>query len=155
MNFNVLPSIPTRKLSQRKQFHNAAKISNESILDWYSRLSFLANECEFGCASAFFLLEKFIFGLDDDFLDRLSIEMDTITLEQSIEVLKYYEENEYQHQIQPISEVKVEEDLPHLLIKVELNEAIGGGGNDDEEVRKIYWAKVLGRFLSSLTKRIC
>lgn len=132
MNCQVLPSIPATRLNQRKQFHNAAKITNESILDWHSRLSFLASECEFGGAAAIFLLEKFIFGLDDDLLDRLSIEVDAITLEQSMQILKNYEENEYLLQMQPISEVKVEEDLPHLLIKVELNDPTGV--NDDEEV---------------------
>lgn len=94
----IVPSIPVVTLNHRKQFHGIRKTTDETILEWYNRLVSKAGLCDFGVAANFFILEKFIFGLDDEYLERFSLEDDEIDLGQSIKIAKEYEEILYRQQ---------------------------------------------------------
>lgn len=102
MEFGVPSAIPAEYFNQRREFHSARKIFNESITQWYNRLLTLAQQCAFGSASNAFLLEKFIFGLEDEYVNRLSFEFEAITLERSIQITRHLEDSNYQNQFQAI-----------------------------------------------------
>lgn len=102
MEFGIPSAIPVEYFNQRREFHGAKKIFNESITQWYNRLLTLTQQCAFGSASNAFLLEKFIFGLDDGYVNRLSMEFDAITLERSIQITRHLEDSNYQNQFQAI-----------------------------------------------------
>lgn len=102
MEIGILPSIPIEYFSQRREFYNAKKNCNESIMQWYNRLLSLAQQSNFGSASDAFLLEKFVFGLDDEYVSRLAMELEAITLERSMQIMRYVEDTKYQNQFQAI-----------------------------------------------------
>lgn len=133
MEIDILPSIPIEYFNQRQQFHKARKNCNESITQWYNRILMLAQQSEFGSTSERFLLEKFVFGLEDEYIGRLSMELEAITLERSIQITKHVEDSKYQNQFQAIyvNDLKPTETTP---IKLEHEDEL----NDETHVVRLY-----------------
>lgn len=118
MNDDILSSsISVSSIVHRKQFHCAKKNANETYTDWYYRLLALSRMCDFGAATNAFLLDKFVFGLDDYHIDRLCTELDVITLVKSVHLLNESSTNgQQENQLIDLSE------LISNSIKVELGE---------------------------------
>lgn len=110
-------SISIASVAHRKQFHCAIKNVNESCSDWYYRLLALSRSCEFGEATNAFILDKFIFGLEDYQIDRLCMGLDVITLVKSMYLLNESSFNgQQENQLADLSE------LISSSIKVEIGE---------------------------------
>lgn len=124
----IVPSIPVSNIRRHKLFRGTRKSVNESVTQWHSRLLSLANACNFDFAFDYFLLEQFICGLDDEYIDRLCQEFDTITLEQSLQILSDHERKK--GFFEPIAEIKVEPLLAHMVLKVEPSDEIEINEND-------------------------
>lgn len=118
MNDDILSSsISISSIGHRRQFHCAQKNVNESYTDWYYRLLSLSRMCEFGEATNAFILDRFVFGLDDYQIDRLSTGLDVITLVKSMQLLNETPTNgQQENQLNDLS------DLISNSIKVEIGE---------------------------------
>lgn len=90
-------SIPAASFLHRQKFHNAKKSKNESITDWYNRLSSMSIPCKFGIAASVFVLDKLTFSLEEKYQKRLSEEMGDLTLEHLFDIVKQMELNKFQH----------------------------------------------------------
>lgn len=100
MSVAFQPSIPATTFPHREQFHRAKKGSNESISEWYGRLLSMANLCQFGFAASLIILDKFVFGLEEKYVRRLSQEVDDLTLEQLVKVITQIDASSYQNQFE-------------------------------------------------------
>lgn len=116
MSLFIAPTLPVSHIRPRKQFRDAKKMYNESISDWYNRLYLLASECDFGQNYGLAILEQFVFGLEAEYIDHLCLEIGSITLDQSFQLTKHFEETKYQYQVN--NDFK-SESLPQILIKEE------------------------------------
>lgn len=130
----IVPSVPVSNIRRRKQFRGTRKFVNESIAQWHSRLLNLANACNFDIAFDYFLLEQFICGLDDEYIDRLCQEFDSITLEQSLQILSNHEQKK--GFIEPIAEIKVEPLHSQMVLKVEPSDEIEINENEVQVAAK-------------------
>lgn len=84
-------TITVATFRDRREFHQATKDNNESISDWFNRIGALAKHCSFGHELNAFLLDKFIFGLDEKYFERLCQESGTLTLEKSFKIAAKFE----------------------------------------------------------------
>lgn len=69
INYHV-PSFDA--IQQRKSFYTSTKLSDETVLEWYERIENVGNKCQFNHFHDFMVLDKFVCGLDDGILERLS-----------------------------------------------------------------------------------
>lgn len=84
-------TITVATFRDRRRFHQAVLADNETISDWFNRISALAKHCKFGHELNAFLLDKFIFGLDEKYFERLCQENGTLTLEKSFKIAMKFE----------------------------------------------------------------
>lgn len=62
----------TAAFHSRRQFHAAQKTQNEPISDWFKRLQWLNNKCDFRSVTDYMLIDKFVSGLGDDDFNKIS-----------------------------------------------------------------------------------
>lgn len=62
-------------IQQRKVFYTSTKFTDETVFEWYERVENVGNQCEFNRFHDFLILDKFVTGLDDGVLKRLSKEI--------------------------------------------------------------------------------
>lgn len=84
-------TIAVATFRDRRGFHQATKDNDETISDWFNRISALAKHCNFGHELNAFLLDKFVFGLDEKYFERLCQENGTLTLEKSFKIAAKFE----------------------------------------------------------------
>lgn len=59
-------------IQKRKLFYTSAKFTDETVFEWYKRVENAGNQCEFNHLHDFLILDKFVTGLNDGILKRLS-----------------------------------------------------------------------------------
>jgi hypothetical protein len=77
---------------QRSEFFKSKQFPGESIIEWYSRIKFHSEFCEFGDDCEIILLQNFIAGIySDEISDALCQQNHGLTLSKALEIALSFE----------------------------------------------------------------
>lgn len=82
---SVAITLPTSSIQYRRAFHSASKETNESVTEWYHRLTELAQQCDYGGYLEVLVLDKLVLGLDEADVDRLCTNYANLSVKNVIE----------------------------------------------------------------------
>jgi len=82
---------PTITFYERRQFHLASKLAEESVAAWFARVKKLALSCTFGQHLEAFVLDKFIVGMSNELFERFCEEDGSISLDAALRKALLYE----------------------------------------------------------------
>lgn len=83
-------TILAKSIPFRKEFNLAVKEVKESPSEWLSRVNELAKLCGFGNAYDFFVLDKFVTGLEPDLINHLCSCAEYLDIESVLEIIDAY-----------------------------------------------------------------
>lgn len=90
---------------ERKSFYEAKMNSNETVNDWFNRISQLIVPCQFGRElNLKLLLDRFVVGLEDDVFDIICDQLDLFnikTLLNTVDQIKYSLSSELTENVVP------------------------------------------------------
>jgi len=82
---------PAITFYERRQFHLARKLAEESVATWFARVKKLALNCTFGQHLEAFVLDKFIVGMSNELFERFCKEDGSISLDAALRKALLYE----------------------------------------------------------------
>lgn len=87
---NNIATVSVQLIPHRRDFYRANKETGESAEQWMCRIKELAKSCSFGKYFDYFVLDKFLTGLEPEIIDHLCSSAECLDISNSLEIIHAY-----------------------------------------------------------------
>lgn len=87
---NNIANVFVKSIPYRREFYHAKKETDESAEQWMCRVKDLAKLCSFGKYNDFFILDKFLMGLEPEIIDYLCSSAECLDMCNSLDIIHAY-----------------------------------------------------------------